>query len=45
MGALLPMLAEGHCDAVPILERGRIVGIVTRADLVAVLARQALRAG
>ena len=45
VGALLPMLAEGHCDAVPILERGRIVGIVTRTDLIAALARQSLRNG
>lgn len=42
--ALLPMMAEGSCDAVPVLARGRIVGIVTRTDLIAALARQSLRA-
>lgn len=41
-GALLPMLAEGGHDAVPVLVRGRIVGIVTRTDLIATLARQSL---
>lgn len=42
-GALLPLLAEGQRDAVPVLARGRIVGIVTRTDLIATLARQNLR--
>lgn len=41
-GALLPMLADGSCDAVPVLTRGRIVGIVTRTDLIAALARRSL---
>ncbi|OSP55857.1 HPP family protein [Pseudoruegeria sp. SK021] len=41
-GALLPMLAEGGHDAVPVLVRGRIVGIVTRTDLIAALARRSL---
>ena len=44
VAALLPMMAEGSCDAVPVLARGRIVGIVTRTDLIAALARQSLRA-
>ena len=43
-GALLPALADGTCDAVPVLERGRIVGIVTRSDLIAFMARESLRA-
>lgn len=43
VGALLPMLSDGDCEAVPILEKGRIVGIVTRTDLIAALARQSLR--
>ena len=43
VAALLPMMADGDVDAIPVLERGRIVGIVTRSDLIAALARQALR--
>lgn len=43
VGALLPMLSDSDCDAVPVLARGRIVGIVTRTDLIAALARQSLR--
>ena len=43
VGALLPMLSDGDCDAVPILTKGRIVGIVTRTDMIAALARQSLR--
>ncbi|MDK3074455.1 HPP family protein [Sedimentitalea sp. JM2-8] len=45
IGALLPMMADGDTDAVPVLEYGKIVGIVTRTDLVAALARSAARAG
>ena len=45
IGALLPMMAEGDTDAVPVLEYGKIVGIVTRTDLVAALSRSAARAG
>ncbi|ETA52630.1 HPP family protein [Ponticoccus alexandrii] len=43
IGALLPMMAEGDTDAVPVLEYGKIVGIVTRTDLVVALARSAAR--
>lgn len=43
VAALLPMMAAGDCDAVPVLERGRIIGIVTRTDLIVALARQSLR--
>ncbi|NDW33791.1 HPP family protein [Salipiger sp. PrR007] len=43
VAALLPMMADGDVDAIPVLERGRIVGIVTRTDMIAALARQALR--
>ncbi|MDR6264525.1 HPP family protein [Roseobacter sp. N2S] len=45
LAALLPILAEGSCDAVPVLESGRIVGIVTRNDLIAALASESLRQG
>lgn len=44
VAALLPLMADGDCDAVPILEGRRIVGIVTRTDMIAALARQSLRA-
>lgn len=43
VGALLPMLADGDVDAVPVLEHGRIVGIVTRTDLIAAMARRSAR--
>ncbi len=43
LGALLPMMADGAVDAVPILSEGRIVGIVTRTDMIGALARQSLR--
>lgn len=40
VGALLPLLADGGAEAVPIVVEGRIVGIVTRSDLVSALARR-----
>lgn len=43
VGALLPLLAESGCDAVPVLDGHTLVGIVTRTDLIAALARQTLR--
>jgi len=43
VGVLLPMMADGDVDAVPVLEGERIVGIVTRTDLIAALARSAVR--
>ncbi|SNS88289.1 HPP family protein [Antarctobacter heliothermus] len=43
IGALLPMMADGDTDAVPVLEHGKIVGIVTRTDLIAALSRSAAR--
>lgn len=35
---LLPLLADGHQQSVPIVEGGRLTGIVTRSDLLALLA-------
>ena len=43
IAALLPHLASSGTDAVPVLEDGRIAGIVTRTDLIAALARESLR--
>ncbi|KFE33397.1 HPP family protein [Thioclava atlantica] len=43
LAALLPMMADGEVDAVPVLEDERIVGIVTRTDLIAALAREVNR--
>lgn len=43
LGALLPMMADGDVDAVPVLDHPRLVGIVTRTDLIAALARNAIR--
>lgn len=43
MNALLPMMGEGDVDAVPVLEYGKIIGIVTRTDLIAAMARRIAR--
>ena len=43
VSTLLPMMADGEVDAVPVLDGNRVVGIVTRTDLIAALARQAIR--
>jgi len=42
LSALLPQMADGAVDAVPILERGQLIGIVTRTDLISALARKSL---
>lgn len=42
LAALLPLMADGDVDAVPILEDDRIIGIVTRTDLISALARHSL---
>ena len=44
LAALLPILASHRADAVPVLDDGQIVGIVTQTDLISALARQSLRA-
>jgi len=43
VGVLLAMMADGDVDAVPVLEYGRISGIVTRTDMIAAMARSALQ--
>lgn len=40
VGALLPLLADGGAEAVPVVEGTAIVGIVTRTDLVSALAQR-----
>ncbi|MBE3637589.1 HPP family protein [Mangrovicoccus algicola] len=45
VAALLPMMADAAVDAVPVLERGRLIGIATRSDIIRALARQSLAAG
>ena len=42
LSALLPQMADGAVDAVPILERDHLIGIVTRTDLISALARKSL---
>lgn len=44
IAALLPQMADGKCDAVPVISGRRIVGIVTRTDLIAALSRSSLAA-
>ena len=41
--SLLPLLADGGAEAVPVMDGDRIVGIVTRTDLLSALARSAAR--
>ncbi|EPX79264.1 HPP family protein [Litoreibacter arenae] len=45
IATLLFLMSEGEVDAVPVLEQDRITGIVTRTDMIAALARTALRNG
>ena len=42
IAALLPLMANGEADAVPVLHHTHIVGIVTRSDLISALARESL---
>ncbi len=42
LSALLPQMADGAVDAVPVLEGGTLIGIVTRTDLISALARKSL---
>nr|WP_256471819.1 HPP family protein [Oceanicola sp. 502str15] len=43
VSALVPLMAVGDVDAVPVLRRGVLVGIVTRTDLIAAMARTMVR--
>ncbi len=43
VAALLPLMADGDVDAVPIIRGHTIVGIVTRTDMMSALARISLR--
>lgn len=40
LAEVLPLLARSDCDAVPVLEGQRIIGIVTRTDLIDALAHR-----
>jgi CBS domain-containing membrane protein len=44
VGALLPLLADGGAEAVPVVEGAAILGIVTRTDLVSALAQRLAQA-
>lgn len=44
VASLLPLLADGGAEAVPVLDDDRLIGIVTRTDLLSALARSAARA-
>lgn len=43
IATLLPLMADGEVDAVPVLDGSKIVGIATQTDLIAALARLAVR--
>lgn len=45
VGLLVQLLADGGVQAAPVVEGAHLVGIVTRSDLIAVLARRTLLAG
>ncbi|MGY6637725.1 MAG: HPP family protein [Erythrobacter sp.] len=45
VGILVQLLADGGVQAAPVVEGQRLVGIVTRSDLLAVLAHQTVLAG
>ncbi len=41
VSALLPLLSDGGAEAVPVMEGDRIIGIITRTDLLSALSRSA----
>ncbi len=43
LSSLLLMLSDGEVDAVPVLNAGNVVGVVTRTDLIAAMARTVAR--
>jgi CBS domain-containing membrane protein len=45
VGVLVQLLADGGVQAAPVVDGDRLVGIVTRSDLLAVLAHQTVLAG
>lgn len=45
IGGLVQLLADGGVQAAPVVENGRLVGMVTRSDLIAALAHQTVLAG
>jgi CBS domain-containing membrane protein len=45
VGVLVQLLADGGVQAAPVVDGERLVGIVTRSDLLAVLAHQTVLAG
>lgn len=40
-GALIPLLSDGGLQAVPVVEGDRLIGVVTRSDLISALSRDA----
>ena len=40
IGVLVQLLADGGIQAAPVVDGDRLVGVVTRSDLIAALARQ-----
>ncbi|MEI2688035.1 MAG: HPP family protein [Cypionkella sp.] len=38
LGEMMQLLADGHQQSVPVVENGQLVGLVTRSDLIAILA-------
>lgn len=43
ISALLPLMADGQTDALPVIDGTQLVGLVTGTDLIAALARTAIR--
>ncbi|WP_334192160.1 HPP family protein [Pararhodobacter sp.] len=43
VASVLPLLSDGGAEAVPVMEEDRIVGIVTRTDMLSALARSTAR--
>lgn len=42
--AIMPLLTQGNCRVVPVLDQDRLVGVITRSDLIRLLSRS-LREG